>query len=417
MRYIRYLTAIALLFFSLKLAAQSADGIRQEVNRAADLVIQNTSYQFINRNTGETYKTTRGVPDTASLKSESPYTTWYYPYGVLAIGMVHAGEIFHEQKLIDYASRNYAFIFKNLAFFKNQYTKGSHKVEYQALFRMKYLDDCGAMGSGLVDVYQLDSTSAEAPKFRDYINRAGLHILHGGEGVLSDGTFCRPRPRKMVIWGDDLYMGVSLLARMGRLTGNRQYFDEALLQVKNFNKYLYDNRTGLYFHCWYSDIGMNGVAHWGRANGWIMMAQVALLNNLPENYPGREALVKSLQRQIVGVSRYQDSSGLWHQLLDRSDSFLESSASAMFVYSIARAVNEGWIPKTYLIVAEKGWSGLETKIDENGQVENVCVGTNVHDDINYYYTRPVKTEDPHALGPVLLAGSELYRALVTPQNK
>jgi rhamnogalacturonyl hydrolase YesR len=156
---------------------------------------------------------------------------------------------------------------------------------------------------------------------------------------------------------------------------------------------------------------MNGTAHWGRANGWIMFAQVALLNNLPENYPGRQKLIHLLLRQIVGVSRYQDSSGLWHQLLDKPASFLETSCSAMFVYSIAKAVNEGWIPKTYLDVAKKGWQGLETKINAKGEVENVCIGTNIHDDIAYYYTRPHPTEDPHVLGPVLLAGAELYKAV------
>jgi rhamnogalacturonyl hydrolase YesR len=403
--------AATLLFSSSNLFAQTADHIKEVTDKVADLVIQNTDYGFVNKKTGEQYKSTRGMPDTADVKSLSHYTTWYYPYGVLATGMVRAGQIFHEKKFIDYAARNYTFIFNNLAYFKKKYEKGEHKVEFRALFRMKYLDDCGAMGAGLADVYMAGEGKADKPKFRDYINRAGEHILQGGEATLSDGTFCRPRPRKMTIWGDDLYMGVSLLARMGKITGDHRYFDDGIKQVTNFNKYLYDQRTGLFFHCWYSDVNMNGTAHWGRANGWIMFAQVALLNNLPENYPGRQKLIHLLLRQIVGVSRYQDSSGLWHQLLDKPASFLETSCSAMFVYSIAKAVNEGWIPKTYLDVAKKGWQGLETKINAKGEVENVCIGTNIHDDIAYYYTRPHPTEDPHVLGPVLLAGAELYKAV------
>lgn len=413
----KYCFAIVFLLFSSNLFAQSADHIRQVVDQVADQIIQSTSYGFVNKKTGEQYASVQGIPDTANIKSENRYTTWYYPYGVLATGMVHAGEIFHEQKLISYASHNYQFIFNNLDYFKRKYEKGERKVEYSGLFRMKYLDDCGALGSGLADVYMADSNTVDKNKFRNYIYRAGRYILNGGEATLSDGTFCRPRPRKMTIWGDDLYMGVSLLARMGKITHQKKYFDEAIKQVINFNKYLYDDRTGLFFHCWYSDIKMNGVAHWGRANGWIMFAQVALLNNLPENYPGRKELIHLLLRQIVGISRYQDSSGLWHQLLDKPASFLETSCTAMFVYSIARAVNEGWIPKAYLKVAEKGWQGLETKITGQGTVENVCIGTNVSPYIAYYYNRPHPTDDPHALGPVLLAGSELYRAVSNEENR
>lgn len=412
-----YCLAIAFLLFSSGLFAQSADSIRQVVNKVANHVMQNTSYGFVNTKTGERYTSVQGIPDTANLKSESRYTTWFYPYGVLATGMVHAGEMFHEPKLIHYALHNYEFIFDNLDYFKEKYDAGEHRVEYSGLFRMKYLDDCGALGSGLADVCMADSGSADRNKFRDYIDRAGRYILKGGEAVLPDGTFCRPRPRKMTIWGDDLYMGVSLLARMGKITHHKEYFDEAVKQVLNFNKYLYDDRTGLFFHCWYSDIKMNGVAHWGRANGWVMFAQVALLNNLPENYPGREELIHLLLRQIVGVSRYQDSSGLWHQLLDRPSSFPETSCTAMFVYSIARAVNEGWIPKVYLKIAGKGWQGLETKIAGDGTVEDVCIGTNVSPDIAYYYDRPHPADDPHALGPVLLAGSELYKAVSSGEKR
>jgi rhamnogalacturonyl hydrolase YesR len=155
---------------------------------------------------------------------------------------------------------------------------------------------------------------------------------------------------------------------------------------------------------------MNGVAHWGRANGWIMMAQVALLDHLPEDYPKRDELIHLLLRQIVGASRYQDQSGLWHQILDKPDSYLETSASAIFVYSIAKAVNEGWIPHSYLSVAKQGWKGLLTKINRYGEVENVSVGTAIEDDIHFYYTRPTELNELHALGPVLLAGSELIKA-------
>lgn len=64
---------------------------------------------------------------------------------------------------------------------------------------------------------------------------------------------------------------------MGNLTGDQKYFDFAAKQVIQFTKYLYDEKTRLYFHCYYDDIKEQGVAHWGRANGWSIVAQANLL--------------------------------------------------------------------------------------------------------------------------------------------
>src|SRR4029079_13751711 len=139
--------------------------------------------------------------------------------------------------------------------------------------------------------------------------------------------------------------------RMGKFTGDNKYFDFAIKQVESFNKYIYDPTTGLYFHTYFHDNNTKGVARWGRFNGWVALAQVELLNNLPANHPKRADLIKLLERQIIGYSRYQDSSGMWHQLLDKPDSYLESSVTAMFIYTITKAVNEGWINKRYLTIA------------------------------------------------------------------
>ncbi len=131
-------------------------------------------------------------------------------------------------------------------------------------------------------------------------------------------------PRKMTLWADDLYMSVPYLARMGRLTGDNKYFDFAIKQVELYNRYIYDSTTGLYFHTFYNDENTNGVAHWGRCNGWVALAQVELLNNLPADHPKRAELIRLLQRQIIGFSRYQDSDGMWHQLVDKPDSYAEA---------------------------------------------------------------------------------------------
>jgi rhamnogalacturonyl hydrolase YesR len=225
-----------------------------------------------------------------------------------------------------------------------------------------------------------------------------------------DGTLARNGPRKMTLWADDLYMSVPYLARMGRLTGDNRYFDFAIKQVESFSNYIYDNTSGLYYHAFYNDVNMNGVAHWGRCNGWVAVAQAELLNNLPVNHPKRADLIKLLLRQIVGFSRYQDLSGMWHQILDKPDSYQESSVTAMFVYTVAKAVNEGWIDKRFISIAQNGWDALAKKVTADGQIPDICIGTSIEEDIRYYYTRPVALNDTHGLGAFLMAGAEIIRA-------
>jgi rhamnogalacturonyl hydrolase YesR len=162
-------------------------------------------------------------------------------------------------------------------------------------------------------------------------------------------------------------------------------------------------------HCWYSDVNRPGVAYWGRANGWAMLAQVDLLDRLPANHPKRSELVGLLRQHILGIAQYQGAEGLWHQLLDKPDSYPESSCSAMFTYAIARAVNKKYIEPRYSTIAQRGWEGVMSKIRPDGQVEGVCAGTSVSDDLVYYYRRPTPLNDIHGIGAVLLAGTEILQ--------
>ncbi|WP_159452606.1 glycoside hydrolase family 88 protein [Pedobacter nyackensis] len=105
-----------------------------------------------------------------------------------------------------------------------------------------------------------------------------------------------------------------------------------------------------------------------------------------------------------------DPTGLWHQLLDKPDSYLETSVTAMYIYTVAHAVNEGWISPKYITIANEGWKGLATKITPDGQMQDVCIGTNMDEALKFYYTRPTELNDTHGLGAFLLAGTEMIKA-------
>jgi len=374
---------LPLLIITCNLFAQQQNNPEDIVRKVADRVIEHTSFKFINTATGEKFSSTKGLDTSSNVRAESGYNKWAYVNGVLNVGMIELSNVLNDKKYSDYSKKNFDFIFSNINYFKKLYD-AKKKTEWGSFFSMGNLDAVGSLAAALADVYQIDKRK----DYFTYLERGGNYILHKQQR-LPDGTLCRPKPRNATIWADDLYMSVPFLARMGKLTGDNKYFDDAIKQVENFNKYLYDPMTGLFFHCWYSDVAMNGVGHWGRCNGWIAMAEAQLLNNLPANHPKMQELINLLLRQIVGYSRYQDISGLWHQVLDKPDSYLESSVTAMFTYAVARAVNEGWINKTYLTIAEDGWKGLASKVTPDGQVQDVCIGTNIGDNIRVVILIPL----------------------------
>jgi unsaturated rhamnogalacturonyl hydrolase len=377
------------------------------VRRIADYIIDNTSLTFTSTDGKQIYNSTKDIPDNVEVRLTSTFGEWHYTNGVLNMAMIDLANFTGESKYFDYAANHVAFGMDNYKFFQKRF-KGDrphYNFPFGQLWTMKELDDCGAMGASMIDVYQ----KVKRPDYKEYIENTANHIT-SGQQRLDDGTLVRTFPHEMTIWADDLYMSVPFLARMGQLSGDNRYFDDAARQVLNFSKYLWDENKELYWHCYYSDLARNGVAHWGRCNGWVMMAKVNLLNFMPADHPDRPAVIKDLERQIIGIAKYQNADGLWHQLLDKNDSYTESSCSAMFVYCIAMAVNEGWIDKRYATIALTGWNGLKAnKITEEGQLKDVCVGTGIEDNLVFYYKRPARLNEKHGLGAVIDAGIEIIK--------
>jgi Predicted unsaturated glucuronyl hydrolase involved in regulation of bacterial surface properties, and related proteins len=231
-----------------------------------------------------------------------------------------------------------------------------------------------------------------------------------GQDRLTDGTLSRTFPREMTVWADDAYMGTSFLTRMGTFTGDVRYFDEAAKQLILMDEYLWCPEKQLYYHCYYTDRERNGVAFWGRANGWIMISLADLIEAMPSDHPQRAELIMLLEKQIVGASRWQNANGMWNQLLDKSDSYDESSVTAMFVYGVAKAINNKWIDPSYRSIARTGWNALKNnEITSDGRFTNVCVGTGISDDLPFYFNRPVGDNEKHGLGLIINTAIEVMK--------
>lgn len=381
----------------------------------AERIISETPYTFVNTRTRQTYANLKNIPVTQDIQVASEYNEWHYTNGVLNMALLELADKTGDKKYQDYVFKNMDFVFDkdNLGFFEKQYKeafenggwRAIRNLSWHMIFRNKRLDDNGPMGASLIELVMRRPT----PVFMNYVNTTAEHLLYA-EPRLGDGTIARIWPHENTIWADDLFMGISFLCRMGKMTGDVRYFDDAANQVLNYHKYLWDDRREIYYHCYHTDVKEHGVAHWSRANGWMLMAQADLLTMMPENHPKRDAVIENFNRQVKGVLQYQGKNGLWHQVLDKTDSYEEITGTAMFVFGIARGVREGWINKDYIYAAEQGLKGMMTKMTDRGDVTAICVGTGIMPSLTFYYNRKTQENAPMGEGPVLRALIEMSDA-------
>jgi rhamnogalacturonyl hydrolase YesR len=327
-----------------------------------------------------------------------------YEWGVTYAGMIHATEATGNPAFADYSYKRMKLLSDIRPYFlKIDQENENVRTAIHSVIHPHALDDAGAMCVAMIKTKEAGSQDDLDPMINNYID-----YISNKEFRLTDGTLARNRPMKNSLWLDDLFMSVPALAHMGKYSGQNKYYDDAVKQVLQFSQRMFNDEKGLYMHAWIQDMDEHPQFHWARANGWAVMTLVEVLEVLPENYPGREKVLDLLRRHVRGLANYQSPEGFWHQLIDRNDSYLETSATAIYVYAIARAVNRGYIDaKVYGPMLCLAWNAVATKVNEKGQVEGTCVGTGMGFDPAFYYYRPVSPYAAHGYGPVLLAGAEM----------
>lgn len=260
-----------------------------------------------------------------------------------------------------------------------------------------------------------------------------------------EGGFWHKKVYPHQMWLDGLYMGCPFYAEYAARYNRPEAFQDIINQFCVVARHTYDPATGLYKHAWdesremfWCDKQTGQSAHsWGRAMGWFAMAIVESLEFIPVNEPNRDSLLAILDNVLVQIERYQDSkTGLWYQVLDRSGdkgNYLESTVSAMFIYSIYKGVRLGVVPAKYMAVADKGFEGFMKrfiKVDKSGVVSitDCCAvaglggKNNRSGDYDYYINELIRDNDPKAIGPFINACLERERLVphegpVTVANK
>ena len=205
------------------------------------------------------------------------------------------------------------------------------------------------------------------------------------------------------LWIDDMYMITIVQTQAYRVTGDRKYIDRAAREMVMYLDEL-QCPNGLFYHA--PDVPF----YWGRGNGWMAAGMAELLSSLPEDSEYRPRILHGYRTMMKSLKKYQSSNGLWHQLLDKEDSYEEITGSSMFVFGIAKGVKEGWLHPDFIYVAWQGLKGMLSKISENGDVTAICVGTGIMPSTVFYYNRPTQENDPMGEGPVLRALVEMIDA-------
>ena len=204
-------------------------------------------------------------------------------------------------------------------------------------------------------------------------------------------------------WIDDMYMIPLVQTQAFRATGDLKYLDRAALtMIAYFDKMQQPN--GLFFH------GTNAHFFWGRGNGWMAAGSAELLRSLPEDHPQHARILAGYRKMMAGLLANQMELGMWRQLIDKPESWPESSGTAMFTFAMVTGVKSGWLDeKTYGPAARMAWLALVGNLDENANLREVCIGTDKGFDEPFYLNRPRTAGDLHGQAPMLWSASALLR--------
>ncbi|KAL4951362.1 glycosyl hydrolase [Aspergillus filifer] len=220
-------------------------------------------------------------------------------------------------------------------------------------------------------------------------------------GGMAHITYLSENAHHWQLWDDTLMMTVLPLAKIGKLLGRQEYIDEAKRQFLIHIQYLFDSKTGLFFHGWEfnqaKDVEKDGLGHnfanarWARGNSWvtIVIPEFIDLLDLAPSDPIRLHLIDTLVNQVEALKRLQTSDGYWRTLLDHEDSYVESSATAGFAWGILKAIRKRYISAEYRGIAEKAVAAVLAKIDADGELQNTSFGTGMGDSLQFYKEIPL----------------------------
>ena len=343
---------------------------------------------------------------------------WDYTMGLFTLSLLKLNQEMPDARLVKFSDEKVGSLISS-----NGFVQGYKRSEYQ-------LD---ALNPGKTALALFEAVTNHDARY-----------LHACDELVSqlddqprtfDGGFWHKQRYTNQMWLDGIYMAAPFYAAMGRyfIRPNKAY-EEVAKQIRLADEHTYDAKTGLNYHGWDAakiQPWANPVTgcssnFWARADGWYAMALVDVLDFFPTNHPARVQIILTLQKLSQGILKFQDAkTGLWWQIMDQDDrkgNYLEATASAMFVYALAKGVNHGYLGRDYVPAIVKGYDGIvKNLIQDDGagkwSLTQCCQvaglggspsnGKMRDGSFDYYVGEPVVKNDLKGIGPFILAGIEV----------
>jgi unsaturated rhamnogalacturonyl hydrolase len=292
--------------------------IAQALQRVRAYVDSQTPTRVVHKGSGQPvtdFKTP--VADAVVEIAPSDFGIQAYEMGVIHAGLLKAAQVTGDKRFAETTARHFGFFAERLPYFRAQEER-FHLERGNSFSRFldpRSLDDAGSMCAAMMRARR----AGVGPDLAAQIRVCGDWVAKR-QFRLKDGTLARPRPQAVSLWADDMYMGIPALAELGRMTGERAYFDDAVNNVLQMSAYLYDQKDGLYTHGWNANNPDAPHFYWARANGWAVLSMSDLLDVLPKDHPGYPKVLAQLRGALRSIAQLQSGSGLWHQMIDRNDS-------------------------------------------------------------------------------------------------
>jgi unsaturated rhamnogalacturonyl hydrolase len=189
------------------------------------------------------------------------------------------------------------------------------------------------------------------------------------------------------MWIDTIFMTVLFLNKMGHKYNRKDWISESTHQILLHIKYLFEKKTGLFYHGWSFNENTNfGEIFWCRGNSWFTFGIIDFLEASKSTLDSgvKAFILDTFKAQVNALVKLQAPSGLWHTVLDDSTSYEEVSGSAAIVTGILKAIKLGLLDESYQIYADKAVDAICKNIDKDGTVLNVSAGTGMGYDADHY---------------------------------
>jgi rhamnogalacturonyl hydrolase YesR len=324
---------------------------------------------------------------------------WHYTFMVGSYGLLRASETLGEQEYFDYFKEHMRLMVEYFDYMRYEHEHFSSPSFLDISSTLHDLDSIGSIGRNLCEYYFRTKDEDTLPILDTMLQAMETNIPR-----FEDGIFHRERD----MWADDTFMSCPFLVRMASIKGERRYAEEAVKQLLGFKKRLFIEEEELFSHIFFlSDETANRIP-WGRGNGWVFVSMADVLSHAPKDTPGYEELSEVFVRFARGLARVQDTDGLWHQVLNRRDSYSETSCTALFSIGMCQGMRLNILGEEYKGCVERAYRGiLAHKVDENAYVYGVCMGSGNAREAEYYMNLGTVDNDDHGTGVVLTMLSEV----------